>query len=253
MNKITTITGAVVAAIIVLQTTYGLALTSTVNQVVTEQAPMRGLFLKVSKDLQAERLKLARSRAKLLQFPKRKKQWESKLTSIQAETSSISEQVAAGIELIETGEQSFEIDSNRYTRQEIELDLTAKADRLRSLRERRNSTSAALSAIEVQEANAKTIISQSETAILQLETRLAGLSTENENLSLLRDLNVLLPDSNHLLDSSPILENMNEIDARLDVLREILDGHRSQPGGVNYVKPSESELDIESIKESLLN
>jgi len=252
MKKITTITGAVVAVIIVLTTTtYGLGLTSAVNQVVTEQAPMRGLFLKVSKDLQAERLKLARSRAKLLQFPRRKKQWESKLTSIQAEASSTSEQVAAGIKLIETGVQSFEIDSNRYTRQEIELDLTAKADRLRSLRERRNSTSAALSAIEVQEANAKTIISQSETAILQLETRLAGLSTENENLSLLRDLYVLLPDSNHLLDSSPILENMNEIDARLDVLREILDGHRSQSGGVNYV-PRESELDLEAIK-ALLN
>ena len=97
MKKITTMVGAVVAIIVLTGTTYGLALRSTVEQAVTENAPMRGLILKVSKDLQAERLKLARSRAKLREFPRRQKQWDAKLTSIETQISSTKEQIAAGL------------------------------------------------------------------------------------------------------------------------------------------------------------
>ena len=252
MKKITIMVGAVVAIIVLTGTTYGLALRSTVEEAVTENAPMRGLILKVSKDLQAERLKLARSRAKLREFPRRQKQWDAKLTSIEAQISSTKEQIAAGLSLVETGEQAFDVGGNRYTKQQLELDLSSKADMLRSLRERKKSAVETLKAIEGQQVKSTAIIAQSETAVAKLDTRLQGLSAENDSLALLRDLNVLLPDASHLFDSSPIIENMNEIDTRLDVFRQLLDGHRSQSGGVNYVEPRESEIDLEAIK-TLLN
>ena len=251
MKNIKTLIGAAATLAVVgvaLPAAYTLAIQDSVRVTLEDHAPTSGLLLDAARALQAKNVELARSKAGLRGFTRRHAQWLSKKAAVEENILKLESLISKGLKLFKAESHS----TDRYSKDELALDLNEKAGILRSLHSQRDSAVASLQAIKQQHQKAKDILNQSSAEVVRLESKLDHFRSKSQNFDLLRDLNKLIPDLG-LMGSSTINKKLDLIDDRLHEQQILLESQASNDFGINYNDDhSQVTIDIGEI-EKLLN